>query len=295
MATLRALECLAALVEYGSVSAAASSLHLSQPALSHQIASLERELGAPVVERLWRGVRVTAAGHATAEEARNALRAAERAVQIGRRVAAGDAGQLRIACLESTSAWMLAPVLERWRSRRPEVALALREFRSTAEMVVAIEAGAIDVAVGSSPAQADLAVEVLCQEQIVAVAPPGHAFIDVSAVSLRRLAAEPFVHYDAGGEMAGWVDEMTGGAQVTLSVVLRTRSPRTAVQLVAAGMGVTVAPLSAARSAPTAVVKPLTPTVERDLVAIVAAPSDPLAQRLLADLRDDAALWPSVQ
>ena len=77
MTTLRTLECLVA----------AAALHMSQPALSRQIAALEKELGAPVAERLWRGVRITAAGRATAEEARVALRAAEQAVQIGQRVA----------------------------------------------------------------------------------------------------------------------------------------------------------------------------------------------------------------
>ncbi|WP_079050660.1 LysR family transcriptional regulator [Streptomyces sp. NRRL F-5122] len=98
MATLRALECLVALVDTGSVTKAAVALHMSQPALSHQIASLERELGTPVVERLSRGVRVTAAGLAAAAEGRVALRAAERAVQAGRDVAAGGAGRLRLAC-----------------------------------------------------------------------------------------------------------------------------------------------------------------------------------------------------
>ena len=95
MTTLRTLECLVALVDHGSVSAAAASLNMSQPALSHQIAALEKELGAPVVERLWRGVRATAAGRASAEAARLALRAADQAIQIGRRVGAvvpGDCG-----------------------------------------------------------------------------------------------------------------------------------------------------------------------------------------------------------
>jgi DNA-binding transcriptional ArsR family regulator len=68
MTTLRALECLVAVVDEGSVTAAAAALHMSQPALSHQIAALERELGTPVVERLGRGVRVTAAGRAAAGE-----------------------------------------------------------------------------------------------------------------------------------------------------------------------------------------------------------------------------------
>lgn len=78
MTTLRTLECLVALVDTGSVTGAAAALHMSQPALSHQIAALERELGTPVVERLPRGVRVTAAGRAVAEDARVALEAADR-------------------------------------------------------------------------------------------------------------------------------------------------------------------------------------------------------------------------
>ena len=87
MTTLRTLECLIAMVDHGSVSAAAAALNMSQPALSHQIAALEKELGVPVVERMWRGVPVTAAGHASAEQARIALEAAAQAVRMGRRVA----------------------------------------------------------------------------------------------------------------------------------------------------------------------------------------------------------------
>jgi DNA-binding transcriptional LysR family regulator len=115
MTTLRALECLVALVDTGSVTRAANELHLSQPALSHQIAGLERELATTVVERLGRGVRVTAAGRAAAEEARIALRAADAAVRVGRRVGAGDAGRLRIACVETMTTWLLVPVLRQWR------------------------------------------------------------------------------------------------------------------------------------------------------------------------------------
>src|ERR1700742_4097911 len=85
MATLRALECLVALVDAGSVTGAAAALRVSQPALSHQIAALERELGTPVIHRLGRGVRITAAGLAAATEARAALRAAEASVRVGRR------------------------------------------------------------------------------------------------------------------------------------------------------------------------------------------------------------------
>jgi DNA-binding transcriptional LysR family regulator len=62
MFSMRGLECLVAIVEQGSLTQAAAVLHISQPALSHQIAAIERELGTPVIERLRRGIRPTAAG-----------------------------------------------------------------------------------------------------------------------------------------------------------------------------------------------------------------------------------------
>jgi DNA-binding transcriptional LysR family regulator len=115
------------------MSTAATSRGMSQPALSHQIAALEKALQAPVVEPLWRGVRVTVAGRAAAEEARIALRAAEKAVQIGKLVGNGGAGRLRISCAETMTAWLLVPVLRQWRSRRPEVVLDLSEFTSAGD------------------------------------------------------------------------------------------------------------------------------------------------------------------
>ena len=66
MVSMRTLECLVSIVEHGSLTRAAADLHMSQPALSHQIAALERELGTPVIERRPRGVRPTAAGLAAA-------------------------------------------------------------------------------------------------------------------------------------------------------------------------------------------------------------------------------------
>src|SRR4029077_5687816 len=97
MLSMRALECLVTIVEQGSLTKAAAALHMSQSALSHQIAAIERELGRPVVERLPRGIRPTAAGLAAVAEARIAVAAADRAVMAGRRGAGGAGGRIRIA------------------------------------------------------------------------------------------------------------------------------------------------------------------------------------------------------
>ena len=57
MVSMRVLECLVTIADQGSLTRAAAVLHLSQPALSHQIAAIEREVGTPVIERLPRGIR----------------------------------------------------------------------------------------------------------------------------------------------------------------------------------------------------------------------------------------------
>jgi len=101
MISMRALECLVTIVERASLTKAAAVLHMSQPALSHQIAAIERELGTPVIERLPRGIRPTAAG---------------------------TGGRIRIACAETMTAWV--PVLRAWRRRFPDVELDLREYTS---------------------------------------------------------------------------------------------------------------------------------------------------------------------
>jgi DNA-binding transcriptional LysR family regulator len=284
MTTLRTLECLVALVDHGSVSAAAAALHMSQPALSHQIASLERELGVPVAERLWRGVRVTAAGRAAADEARVALRAAEQAVDIGRRVGRASAGRVRISCSETMTTWLLLPVLCQWRSRRPEVHLELSEFTSADCMVEMIEAGRTDIAVGPRPTRTEAHVEVVGNEDVVVVAAASHPFAQLPAVPFDDLTGESFVHYDPANGLALWVDQLAAQNQVVLNEVLRTRCPRTAAQLAAAGMGVTIVPVSALPARPAGTVRRLRPMVKREIVAVVAAPSDTLIHQFVADI-----------
>src|SRR6202042_2715475 len=155
MVSLRALECLVAIVEHGSLTRAAVKLRISQPALSHQIAALERELGTPVIERLPRGIRPTAAGLAAAAGARIALAAADRAVRAGRRVAAGAGGRIRIACAETMTAWVLVPVLRSWRRRFPQVELDLKEDTSADAMLEVLTGGRADVIVGPRPTRTD--------------------------------------------------------------------------------------------------------------------------------------------
>jgi DNA-binding transcriptional LysR family regulator len=273
-------------VERGSLTNAAAALHMSQPALSHQIAALERELGTPVIERLPRGIRPTAAGLAAAAEARIALSAADRAVIAGRRVAAGAGGRIRIACAETMTAWVLVPVLRSWRRRFPDVELDLKEYTSADRMLEVLLSGGTDVIVGPRPTRTEEHVEVLGQEDVVVVASPDHRFAALDAVPPAELAGEAFVHYNPDNGFGVWVDQFAARRGVVLpQPVLRTGSPRTAAQLAAAGMGVAVVPFSAIGALPDATIRSLEPVELRDVIAIVAAPHDELLRRFAGDLK----------
>jgi DNA-binding transcriptional LysR family regulator len=286
MISMRALECLVTIVEQDSLTQAAAVLHVSQPALSHQIAAIERELGTPVIERLPRGIRPTAAGLAAAAEARVALAAAGRAVIAGRRVAAGAGGRIRIACAETMTTWVLVPVLRAWRRRFPEVELALQEYTSADTMLEVLLGGGADLAVGPRPTRTDEHVEVLGLEEIVVVAAAGHRFAGLPGVPLAEVAAEPLVHYHRDNGFAVWVDQFAAERGVVLPrPVLRTGSPRTAAQLAAAGMGVTVVPFSALTPRPGGTIRSLDPPELREVIVVVAAPHDDLLRRFVADLK----------
>jgi DNA-binding transcriptional LysR family regulator len=286
MVSMRTLECLVTILDQGSLTRAAAVLHMSQPALSHQIAAIERELGTPVMERLPRGVRPTAAGLAAAAEARVALAAADRAVMAGKTVAAGAGGRIRIACAETMTAWVLLPVLRGWRRRFPDVELDLKEYTSADRMLDVLLAGRTDVIVGPRSRPTDEHIEVLGLEEIVVVASAGHRFAGLDAVPLAELAAESFVHYHPDNGFGVWVDEFAAGHGVALpQPALRTGSPRTAAQLAAAGVGVTIVPFSALTPLPGATIRSLDPPELREVVVTVAAPHDDLLRRFVQDLK----------
>lgn len=286
MPTLRALECLIAVLDAGSVTEAASRLHMSQPALSHQLAALEREIGTPVVERLPRGVRPTAAGRAVAGHARAAIAASERVIDTGRSVAGGEVGHLRVACAETMTASLLPPVLRVWRRRRPDVRLTLTELTSADLLAEAVETDEADIAVGPRPSRWTGHDTVIGTEEIVVAMAADHPLATSSpGVTFEQLADEPTVHYHQDNGLGSWIDAMAAQHRVTLTATMRTRHAVTAAQLAAAGLGIALVPTTALGGSMPGAFRRLVPALTRDVVALIGGPSDILAQRFVADLR----------
>ncbi|WP_234543674.1 LysR family transcriptional regulator [Streptomyces shenzhenensis] len=285
MPSFRALECLIAVADTGSITQAALLLHSSQPAVSHQIASLEREARTALLRRETRGVRLTAAGRVAVADARRAVEAATAAVRSARAVGEAGGGSLRIGCAQSLTVALLAPVLRDWRRRHPEVAITLHELAVMDEALRLVESDEVDVAVLPDPPPDRFQVTAVAEEEIVLAAPTGHPLAQRASVRIQDLDGAPLVHYTAHNRLGAWLDQSFARAGVHPETVMRTSVTATAPQLAAAGLGIAVCPVSAVSAGFPGVVRPFSPRWTRQLTAVTSANTDPLVARFIAGLR----------
>lgn len=114
-----------AVVDAGSMTAAAKQLDTSQPTLSRQLAALEQRLGSTLFERVGRGLRLTSAGHALVEPARQMQSAANAFSLISLGHNQETAGTVRISASEMTATYVLPPILTDLRLQHPEIQIEL--------------------------------------------------------------------------------------------------------------------------------------------------------------------------
>lgn len=287
MASLRALECLVAIADTGSITQAARLLHSSQPAVSHQLATLEREARTTLVRRERRGVTLTPAGRAAVADARRAVTAAADAVRSARAAGEAAGGTLRLACAQSLCVPLVAPVIRGWHRSHPEVMVTLRESAKMAELAGWLDSGEVDLVLVPAPVPDWLAsaVVTVAEEEVVLTAPTGHHLADQPTVRIADLDGAPLVHFAPDNGLSAWLDRSLAEAGVHPEPVMRTSVTTAAPQLAAAGLGVAVSPVSAVSPGFPGVVRSFSPRWVRRLVALRPTTSDPLTDRFVEDVR----------
>jgi DNA-binding transcriptional LysR family regulator len=242
---LRLLRSFVAIAEAGSLTRAAERLHIAQQSLSQQVRTLEAQLGATLLERTSRGVRLTPVGVVLEREARALLAQAERATAAVRRAAAGEEGELRVGFLSSVANYLMPPIVREFRARHPGVELRAHEL-PIARLVAGLREGALDAGLTRPPLVDDLATEVVLDEPVAAVLPAGHRLAERDELSLAELADEPWV-LTARSTWPPWhrsYDEDFARAGFAPRVVEHGTSVQNLLALVAAGVGVTRLALS---------------------------------------------------
>ena len=242
---LRLLRSFVAIAEEGSLTRAATRLHVAQQSLSQQVRTLEGQLGTTLLERTSRGVQLTPVGSVLLREARSVLAHADRATAAVRRAAEGEEGELRIGFLSSVANYLVPPVVRAFGERHPRIALQAHEL-PIARIVAGLREGELDAALTRQPQVDDLAVEIVMTEQVAAVLPAGHPLAGRSELALAELANEPWV-LTPRSSWPPWhrmYDAIFARAGFAPRVVQRGTSPQNLLALVAAGVGVTRLPLS---------------------------------------------------
>jgi DNA-binding transcriptional LysR family regulator len=267
--SLRQMEYLLAVVDERSFTRAAHRLGMSQPALSHQVRALEREVGQPLLERLPSSVRLTPMGRAYVPHAAGALRAATRARRVGQ---PPTDVRLRIATLYSLSQGVLPPAIRAWRTRYPGAEIDVREFPNLDELAAYMALGVADVGVGPVPRDWVGSVDPLGPEDLVLVLAPDDPVVAGGAeeVALEELADRSWVLYTADNMMSAVIEQACAAAGFSPRAAARTRHTAAAVQFAAAGLGPTIAPRSIIEADLPAAVLRVDPPLRREIAAFSA-------------------------
>lgn len=241
---LQQLRYVLTVAETNSFTRAAERCLVVQSALSHQIARLEKELGARLFERTSRRVRLTPAGAAFLPAARQCLDAAERAASEVAAAVGEVRGRLAVGLIPTVAAVDIPGALRDFRQRYPHVRVSLRVGASE-DLVEQVRDGAIEVAfLGLPTTDQPHGVEFreLGRDTLVAVVAPDHPLAGQSAVTLRRLSSEVFV--DLPAKTAGRVqsDLAFEAAGLTRDVAFEVTTADFMGRLVSQGLGVAMLP-----------------------------------------------------
>lgn len=272
MTTLSQLKAFIAVVDQGGFTAASRRLGLSQPAVSRTVATLEKELGLPLFMRRRDGLALTEAGAVALTHAREAVRQ----LTLMRTEVAGLAGDitgtLSLASLPTATATLIAPQLRTFARRHPAVTIRLLEG-SKEEILDWLDQGAAEAGVVSLPSKG-LDAAVLGVQEMVAVVPANSRLAAKDIVTYADLAREPFVRGTGG--CADVFMPIARRQGIEFDLAFEAREIGATLEIVRAGLGVSILPSAGLPELPGVVVRPLLPLTERRLgIAVSASASAP--------------------
>lgn len=247
MLNLERLRTLDAIARHGSVSAAAAGLHVTTSAVSQQITKLEREVGQQLVAKNGRGVRLTDAGRLLGEHAARILSQVELA-QADLEARRGQAvGELRLAAFPTAARGLLPSALVALRARHAGLRVRTEELEPE-QAVSAVVRGDQDLAVVLDwdnrplPLPEGLVKAAVLDDPADIAVPACHPLAERREVDLEELADDEWITWPAGEFCHEWLLFTLRAKGVEPRIAHRAQEHHTQLALVAAGLGVCVAP-----------------------------------------------------
>jgi LysR family transcriptional regulator, low CO2-responsive transcriptional regulator len=229
-----------AVAEKLSFTRAAETLFLTQSAVSHQVANLERAVGCELLARAGRTVALTPAGHEMVHRARRVLAALDETEAAVRQAARPGQGRLRIGASTTACQFIIPEALREFRECFPDYSLAVVPGDSPA-MVEALLNEQVDLALLIKPErQRKLAFHDLFQDELQILVSPLHPWAKAGRVDRRQLGDEPMVLYARGSATYRMVENYLAKLGVPLRNPIELPDIGAIKELVKLGLGVSV-------------------------------------------------------
>ncbi|RQS73411.1 LysR family transcriptional regulator [Burkholderia sp. Bp8963] len=247
----RDLQAFVAVVDSGSMVAAAAKLHLTQPGLTRRVQNLETLLGVPLLERQSKPLKPTAAGREVYALARNVLCAVDTLLAVGS-PDSEPSGELRIGVPPFLSELALEGPIDRLRDAFPRLTLRVTAGWSPA-LLQSVEQGALDAATVMMPASAtlpDALTKTLLGMQPAVLVAARNFPLPEGPLTLDALSRFPWVLSQDGCGMRSALSRALGAAGLPFDVAVEAFGSDLQLSLVARGTGIGIAsPAALARSA----------------------------------------------
>lgn len=273
-----------ALVQHGSVGAAARARHLTQPAISNQLKRLQEAVGEPLYRRQGRGVVLTATGEAFYRHAREVQQALQQAEGFAEMLQGGTAGRVRVAASQTIAGSLLPAALAVFRRQYPDIEVFIDSGNSR-QVFAGMEEHDLGLVESPLPAgpMACCRTEPLGHDEIVAVMRPDHPLAGQTEITLAELAAHPLIWREAGSGTREVLEQALHTAGLQPEVHLCLGGVAAVLEAVRQGLGIgVVSHLTLPVSEELLITRPLQPRLRRPLTLLLPGRAT-AAARLFAD------------
>lgn len=274
----RQIEAFQAAMEFGSATAAAEFMHISQPAVSRMIGDLEATVGFQLFERRARGLVPTQDARALYEEVRRSFVGLERIGKVADGIREKTTGTVRVIALSKYADGIIASFVGRFLKDNPGIAVEL-ESAATAAVTQGIASQGFDVGIAAATVTDPLITTTpLFESGVVLAMTPDDALADFAVVPLAELDGRNMVVLPDDSQYGAVIDRALGKAGIRPLVIGRARTHGSLYRMVEAGAGLALIDeaIAAQHGGSEVIFRPVAPAITRTVATLVnrrAAPS----------------------
>ena len=237
--SLRQLHIFEAVSRHQSYTRAAEELHLTQPAVFSQVKQLEDSVGMPLLERTGKQIHLTAAGREVLAAGRETLGAIERLEMRLADMQGLKRGRLRVAMV-TTAKYLVPRLLAEFCVRYPGIEASLM-VSNREKLLARLVANEDDLVIlGTPPEGMDVVAKPIADNPLVVIARKDHPLAGKKAISLARIAGEPFIVRETGSGTRLATERFFAEHRLSLKVRMELGSNEAIKQAIAGGLGISV-------------------------------------------------------